>query len=146
MRILFDANVFISYLLPTENTEKAEKIHYIIDAGFEGRYMHVFPQELLSEIRKKIKGKPYLAKHITQEDAEEFIAILSTVAELISPLTEQIPQFSRDKKDDYLVAYAAVGECDYLVTGDEDLLIIKQVGKLKIVNPAEFYEILKKIR
>ena len=145
MRTLLDANVFISYLLPTKDSEKSETIHAIVDAGFEGKYTHVFPQELLDEMQKKLKNKPYLVEHIRQEDAEEFISLLSGVAELVPPITEDIPAVTRDVKDDYLLAYATVGECDYLVTGDPDLLVVKQVGKLKIVKPAAFYEILKKI-
>jgi len=142
MRILFDANVFISYLLPTKQSNKADKIHAIIEAGFERKYTHVFPQELLDEIQKKIAEKPYLVKNITKEDAMEFIAILSEVAEILPPITEEIPAVSRDIQDDYLLAYATVGECEYLVTGDDDLLVLKQVGDVKIVSPADMYEIL----
>ncbi len=143
MKVIFDANVFISYLLPTRNTNKAEAIHYIVDAGFEGKYTLVFPQELIAEIRKKVRGKQYLIKHIAEEDVNEFVVIISSVAEFIPPIIEDIPIMTRDPKDDYLLAYGVVGECDYLVTGDDDLLILKQVENLKIIKPAEFLEIIK---
>lgn len=145
MRVLLDANIFISYLLPTKDSEKQHTIHAIVDAGFESVYTIVFPKELLTEMRIKVKEKPYLTKYITQSDAEEFIELLKSVAELLPPMSENIPTVTRDKKDDYLLAYAMVGECDYLVSGDRDLKVIKQVEQLKIVSPAEFYKIIKQI-
>jgi putative PIN family toxin of toxin-antitoxin system len=78
----------------------------------------VFTEELLSEMRKKIREKPYLTKHIRQDEMEQFITLLTSVGELLKPITEEIPAVTRDKKDDYLLAYGMVGECDYLVTGD----------------------------
>lgn len=144
MRTLIDANVFISYLLPTKDSQKSTTIQTIVEAGFSGQYTIVFPQELIAEIRKKVKEKTYLAKYITSEDVEEFVKLLETVAEFLEPITEEIPAVTRDAKDDYLLAYATVGQCDYLVSGDPDLLVLKKVGKLQIVSPSEFYQILKR--
>ena len=62
---------------------------------------------------------------------------------MLPPIEEEIPQVTRDKKDDYLLAYASVAEADYLVSEDDDLLVIKQIEKLKIVSPLKFSEILK---
>jgi putative PIN family toxin of toxin-antitoxin system len=142
MRVLLDANIFISYLLPTKDSETSNTIHSVVDAGFAGKYTLVFPQELLSEMRKKTAEKPYLVKHIVQEDMEEFIKLLISAGEMVRPIAEKIPAATRDVKDDYLIAYTLIGECDYLVTGDEDLLDVKEVGKLKIVSPSEFQRIL----
>jgi putative PIN family toxin of toxin-antitoxin system len=142
MRVLLDANILISYLLPTKDSEKSTTIHSIIDAGFAGNYTVVFPQELLSEMRNKIKEKPYLAKHIRQDEMEQFLTLLTSVGELLTPITEEIPVVTQDAKDDYLIAYAMVGECDYLVTGDPDVLDIEKIGHLQIVSPAAFLKIL----
>jgi uncharacterized protein len=142
MKVLLDANIFISYLLPTKDSEKSTTIQSIVDAGFAGQYTVVFPQELLSEMRKKIQEKPYLIKHIRQEEMEQFITLLTSVGELLTPITEEIPVVTRDAKDDYLVAYAMVGECDYLVTGDPDVLVVKKIGHLQIVSPAAFQKII----
>jgi len=144
MRVLIDANVFISYLLPKKDSKKSETIHTIVDAGFEGIYTSIFPQELIDEIKKKLTEKPYLVKHISKEDGEEFIALLMNVVEILPPIAEDIPEVTRDKKDDYLLAYGLVGECDYLVSGDPDLLELKQIEDLKIIKPSEFYKVLNK--
>ena len=53
-----------------------------------------------------------------------------------------MPRFSRDPKDDYLIAYAVVGEADFLVTGDKDLLVLRQIGDVRIVTVQELISIL----
>ncbi len=141
MRVLTDTNVFISYLL---DPEKDEKLQYVVEAGFEGEYTPILPQEVFDELKRKLAIKSFLIQHIPKSASEKFIKALSIVVELIPPIAEPIPEVSRDKKDDYLLAYGVVGEADYLVSGDDDLQVLKQVGNVKIVSPAEFYEILKK--
>ena len=67
------------------------------------------------------------------------------VAEPMLTITEEIPPVSRDPKDDYLLAYGLVGGADYLVTGDEDLLTLRDVEGLKIVSPREFVTLLESL-
>jgi hypothetical protein len=49
---------------------------------------------------------------------------------------ESLPIHSRDEKDDALLACAFGGNCDYLVTGDEDLLVLN--GKKRIRENANY--------
>lgn len=69
--------------------------------------------------------------------------ILLAVAEMIPSIEQGIPAVSRDRKDDYLLAYAVVGAADFLETGDDDLLVLKKVGNLRIVSPPAFAEMLR---
>lgn len=141
MRVLFDTNIFISYLL---KSDKDKTITTIIEAGFENKYKLLLPHDVINELNKKLTKKKYLARHILKTDAQEFIEALTTIIEEIPVITEPIPQVGRDKKDDYLLAYAVIGEADYLVSGDEDLQILKEIHGVKIVSPIEFLEILKR--
>lgn len=140
MRVLFDANVLISYLL----TPKEEgTITTVIESGFKEKYQLLLPSELITELRKKIAEKAYLSQKISKSSTQKFITALSAIAEILSPITESIPKVGRDFKDDYLLAYAMVGDADYLVTGDDDLLVLKQIHKIKIVSPLEFLQVLE---
>ncbi|WP_256213868.1 putative toxin-antitoxin system toxin component, PIN family [Parapedobacter indicus] len=47
---------------------------------------------------------------------------------------------SRDAKDNYLLALSKDGAADYLITGDPDLLILKQYGKTTILTMAESWK------
>jgi len=44
----------------------------------------------------------------------------------------------RDKKDNFLLALCQDGNADFLLTGDEDLLIIKKFGKTRIMSMTEY--------
>lgn len=139
MRVLFDTNIFISYLL---KSEPDSPITIIIEGAFENKYTLLLPHEVIAEFHKKIREKEYLATHISSEEAVEFAELLKTVAEEIPVITGEIPRISEDKKDDYLLAYAVVGRADYLVSGDEVLRKIKNVENVQLVSPAELLMIL----
>lgn len=141
MRVLIDANIFISYLL---KSDQDRTISRIIEAGFAGKFTILLPEEVIREFDKKLIEKKYLAAHISSEDAQEFTQLLESVAERIPTITEEIPAVTRDRKDDYLIAYAAVGKADYLVSGDEDLEALGKVEDITIISPAAFLQILTK--
>ena len=52
------------------------------------------------------------------------------------------PKVCRDPDDDYIVAAAVSADCDFLVTGDKDLLALKNFEDMKIVTPREFAELV----
>lgn len=141
MRVLFDTNVFISYLL---HKDKNNIFATIIEAGFKKKFALLLPEELLNELKVKIIEKKYLIKFISKSEAKDFIDLISEISEIIPQITENLPVVVRDKKDDYLIAYGTVGNADYLVSGDKDLLVLKKIGNLIIVSPALFHKILTK--
>ena len=55
-----------------------------------------------------------------------FVKILSKIA------------VCRDAKDDYLLALAIDSKADFLITGDKDLLTIKQIETTKIISFKDF--------
>jgi len=139
MRVLFDTNVLISYLL----TPKTGTINTIVEAAFERKFQLLLPNEVVTELKKKIAKKSYLSEKISKSSIQKFTNAFSTIAEVLLPITQPIPKIGRDFKDDYLLAYSVVGDADYLVTGDKDLLVLRQVYKVKIVNPSKFLKVLK---
>lgn len=86
--------------------------------------------------------KNYLSKRIHREDLDTFIELLSEAAEAIPPMTEPIPSVVRDPKDDYLLAHALMGEADYVVSGDKDLLTLEDVEGITFVTAGEFVDLL----
>lgn len=141
MRVLLDANIFISYLLYPEHDSPSA---LLIRAAIRGEFMLLLPDDLLREFARKVRQKPYLAKRIQPDNIYTLESILGEIAETIPHISEPIPTVTRDPKDDYLIAYALVGEADYLVTGDRDLLVIEQFDTVKIVTPRDFLTIFGK--
>jgi putative PIN family toxin of toxin-antitoxin system len=102
-------------------------------------------EALLDEFVSKIPKKQLLAARITPGELAAFVSILRQVGEFIPEITEEIPAVTRDPKDDYLLAYAVVGEADYLITGDEDLLVLQRVGSVKIIKPSDFADLIEDV-
>lgn len=140
LRALIDTNVLVSYLL-TPNPQGT--IASIVIAAFEGKYTLLISEALATELGNTIRGRKQLAKRISVEQAEKFIEVLRVIAEPVSEISESIPSVTRDPKDDYLLAYALLGRADYLVTGDDDLLVLGEIEGVKIVPPVEFRRILR---
>lgn len=139
MRVLLDANILISYLLTTRDDSP---IRIVVKAAITGAYTLLLHEAITTEMIRKVRTKPYLSARITGEDLQMLFEVLWQVADEIEPVLEEIPPVTRDPKDDYLLAYALVGQADYLVTGDDDLLSLGEVTGLKIVRPREFAGLL----
>ena len=139
MRVLLDANLFLSFLLhPTRDSAAV----CLVRAAFEGRFTLLVPDRLLEEIESQGSGKPYLAARIPGPALKGLVDLIRSAAEFVPAIGEPIPSLTRDPKDDYLVAYAVLGRADYLVTGDLDLLTMGDVEGVKIVSPRAFLDLL----
>lgn len=136
-RVLLDANILISYML---HPHAERPITQVVRAGVLGAFTLLLPAALLEEMSAKSAKKPYLAARIDPAEVAQFAAILRRAGETIAAITELIPAVTRDPKDDYLLAYAVIGLADYLLTGDEDLLVLRQVQGVTICSPREFIE------
>ncbi|MDQ6693586.1 MAG: PIN domain-containing protein [Chloroflexota bacterium] len=168
MRALLDANIFISFLLPSQ---RATSITEIVEAGLAGEFTLLITSALLEELARRVRTKHYLAARISMEKLQDLVDLLAESSDEIPEIVESIPAISRDRKDDvttqlpswivdaesipaisrdrkddYLLAYSAVGEADYLVTGDDELLSLREVEGIKIVTPSEFLAILTQQR
>lgn len=139
MRVLFDANVLISYLLFPKNPGT---ITTIFNALEQRRFDLLLPEMLLKELLVTIAQKPKLTTRITRSELKAFQKLLIDMSEPIPWIDEPFPTLCRDPNDDYLLAYAVVGEANYLVTGDDGLLTLKQVGNVQIIAPAAFARLL----
>lgn len=118
-RVLFDANVFISYLL---NPSGTSAINRVVDLCLSGEVQTIVALELLEEVERKAKTKPDLAKRIEPRAVDLFVQTLLDIGELVTVGAAEDRVRLRDTKDSYLLRAAEAGEVDFLVTGDRDLL------------------------
>lgn len=140
MRVLVDTNVLISFLL---KPQEGGAIRAIFRAFVADRFTLLLPEWLINELTTSVTTKPRLSKRISTEQLHRFTALLKLSAEQIDEIEIPIPTLTRDPDDDYILAYALVGAADYLVTGDKDLLALRDlITGLAIVTPAQFVELL----
>jgi uncharacterized protein len=145
MRVLFDANVLVSYLLPpADHTRVVSRAMGLI---FDGVATLVLPEELIVELERTLSTKPYLRDRIPPADVAAFMSRLLEIGEVLSRVSEPIPAILRDRKDDYLIAAGIEGDADYLVTGDKDLLALRDhLQRPRVVTAAEFVAIVEQAR
>jgi putative PIN family toxin of toxin-antitoxin system len=127
--IVLDTNVLISAVLSPNGTARnalngAIANYRIIQSG--ATY-----EELVSRIQKK-----KFDKYISVEDRIDFLAMIRRYSEFIS-VKARITLCS-DPDDNKFLDLAIAEKAEYLITGDQDLLVIGSLENTKIVKPAEF--------
>ena len=128
MRIIIDTNIWISYLI--------SKRMKALDAFFERTdYVLLFSQSLLDELIE-VTQRTKFKKYFNQDDIYKVLKMLELKSELINVSSEIT--ICRDEKDNYLLSLAVDGKADFLITGDDDLLIIRKINHTEIVSYKEF--------
>jgi putative PIN family toxin of toxin-antitoxin system len=131
MRIVLDSNVIIASFA-TEGL-----CHALFELCVD-QHEIIISEQILHEVTEKLKSKLKLPTLII----EEIIDYLNEIAlkELAPKLAKRI---SRDISDDFILSLADISNSDYIITGDNDLLILKKYKSTKIIKPREFWEILR---
>ena len=127
-RIVVDSNIWISSLLKPSFQSRVEVVF-----GIE--YCLLCSEMLFRELDKAIR-KPYPAKRIVHAEYGKLVSKLRTDAELVD--VHSVVEVCRDPNDNFLLALAKDGNADYLITGDNDLLVLKEFEKTKIVTLSDF--------
>src|SRR5690606_7627890 len=104
-------------------------------------YSILYCDELIDEYRAVILRDKF-KKYIKLQQALRFIELI--LPTLSSVEIKSDVKASRDVNDNYLLALSKDGAADYLITGDPDLLVLKQYEKTTILTMKEFIKIYSK--
>jgi hypothetical protein len=129
VRAVVDVNVLISAVLSAKGSS-AE----ILRASRDGQFELVVSELLLAELGRTLAYRK-LRKRIPPEKAAAFANWVGTHGSLAEDPASPPPIGSRDPDDDYLLALA-IDRRGYLITGDQDLLVLSD--ELPIRTPAQF--------
>jgi putative PIN family toxin of toxin-antitoxin system len=131
-KIIIDTNIWINFLI----TKDLSFLDKFID---NGKLKLIFSNELYSEFLE-VTERPKFKKYFHKSDIQRLTHIIDKFGILIE-VTSQIEK-CRDIKDDFLLNLAIDSNADFLVTGDLDLLEIKQISNTKILKIKELEKIL----
>jgi uncharacterized protein len=137
VRAVVDVNVLISGILSAKGPS-AE----ILRASRDGLCELVISEMLLTELNRTLRY-PKLRKRIPPEKANAFANWIRDHGTVAEDPEGPPPVRSRDPDDDYLLALA-IDRRAYLVTGDQDLLVLGD--GLPILTPARFATTLRQSR
>ncbi len=129
MRVVFDTNVLYSAL-----TAKGFCEEVLDEAAGACNIVCSTPlkQELESILARR--HKIGLATGVALEAYADLCEFVEA-----QPLPTRV---CRDKNDDVVLATAVAGMADAIVTGDDDLLVLKKFRGTRILSPRQFLEIL----
>ena len=131
IRVLPDTNIIISSVFWRGNP------HEVVRKGILGEYQLVISVEIFDEVVDKLRNK----FQFQEENIKALVDILMNSC-LIIDVTSKF-DVVRDKNDNKIVECAFDGKVDYIVTGDPDLLDLKEFKGIKIINANEFLENIK---
>jgi putative PIN family toxin of toxin-antitoxin system len=127
-RVVIDTNLWISFLI--SNTYS--KLDKLIEAN---KIKLIFSNELLYEFMDVV-ARPKLKKYFTSDDVNRILTSIQNHSDFIA--VKSHIDVCRDKKDNFLLALCNDGKADYLLTGDEDLLVLKKHKKTVILKIADY--------
>ena len=130
MRVVFDTNIFISaFVIPGSLAEKA--ILKII----EGKDSLLISKGIINEVLSVLSSK--FARD--REGLSHVAVTLSELAELVKP-GRRVKIFM-DEPDNRILECAIYGEADLLVTGDKEMLQLREYKGVKIISLKEYLEL-----
>jgi hypothetical protein len=131
-KVIIDTNIWISFLIG----KSLKGLQYDINDQF---VFIISCDEQVQEL-KEVFRKTKIKKHFTLEQTKEFFELFFEAAEIM-PLKSKV-DLCRDPKDNYLLSLATDANADYLITGDNDLLVLEKINNTQIMKYKEFEKLL----
>ena len=137
MNVILDTNIWISFLFGKQLQSVA--------SVFDNADIKVFVSpEQVAEIQA-VLSRPKIREHISHESIEAMWELMRTRCYPIEDYPA-VETSIRDAKDAYLLAMAEAIPASVIVTGDKDLLVLKQHRETAIVSYPEFLVLLSGMR
>ena len=128
MKAVFDTNVLIAAFLTEGICAK------LLIRARRRDFDMILCDGILQEFKRVLKKKFAAFPH----EMSEAVMILSAAAQDIFRRTDSMASVCRDPDDNVILDCARDAVADYIVTGDEDLLVLKNYEGISILSPSEF--------
>ena len=131
MRVILDTNVILA----------AFAGRGLANAVFElclDKHEIIISEHILSELQKNLRKK----LKMPEDKLRKIIEYLREFC-TISPYKRLDKMICRDADDVKILGLSEVAKPDYIITGDIDLLALKEFNSIPIITPREFWEISK---
>jgi putative PIN family toxin of toxin-antitoxin system len=130
--VFLDTNVLVSAV--TTRGLAADVLRVVLT-----EHTRVTGEVVLTESRRVLSRK----FGVPNAAIDEFEALLRQ-HEVVAKPAKVLDLKIRDAEDRWIVASAVAAEADVLVTGDQDLLAVRQESPVTITDPRGFWELLRR--
>ena len=133
MRIIFDNNIWISFLIGKRLSE--------LQPVFGRTDVEIYYCDELEWEFLDVAHRPKIQKYVNEQQIERVHQLMICTCHH-GTIASIDPTPVRDPKDVYLLALSEAVQADYLVTGDSDLLELNEFHQTKIVDFEAFLRML----
>lgn len=134
--ITADTNILVSALIAKGKPRK------LIKKVEQQEVNLVLSNSLIEELSGVVKRDKF-RKYVTLSNAENFVVEVRELSKIIDTKS-QFEVIKQDPDDNKILNAAYDGKADYIVSGDSDLLNLKEFEGIKIVTVSKMLEILER--
>jgi len=128
-RFVVDNNILVSALLIKNS------VSFQVISNIEERGVILYSEATILGLNQVLNRKKFV-KYFTVEEKQAFIFKLLEKAELVE--IEESINICRDPKDDKFLELAFGGKADFIITGDQDLLVLNPFRNIEIITANDF--------
>lgn len=130
IKIVLDTNIFVYFLISGQYSRLDKRLK-------SGQARLLFSEELISEFIQVVL-RPKFKKYFSEKDIYNLLDEIQNYADFIE-VNSHISS-CRDEKDNFLLALCVDGNADFLITGDEDLLVLEKFKKTIILRISDYFK------
>jgi putative PIN family toxin of toxin-antitoxin system len=135
MKVVLDLNIFVSSFFWKGNPRK------VFDRAANGLDELFTTDKILQEVTEVLSRKKF---DLDEKEIEDYIKIIESYSIKIIPRNEA-EKICRDQDDDKILQCGLEGNVDFIITGDDDLLVLEKYKDIRIVKSKEYLDILGNI-
>ena len=136
MRAVVDTNILIRALIKPQGTV-APVLRHLAERNYTLVYSAALLDELLAKlVLPRIRQKYQISDTLIQRT----IALIALRGERVEPA--RTIRICRDPNDNMLIEAALTGAAQYIVTADEDLLVLKGFEDVQMITARTFLNVL----
>ena len=139
MKIVLDTNVWLSAIF--WNGEADKLVKNCINQKIELIISEDILSEIVEVLNKESKFQKYLKNR--KQNIEDLLRTIISISTLIQTKTK-LEVVKADPKDNIILEAAIDAKVDYIISYDKHLLNMLEFRMIKILNPTEFTELIKK--
>jgi putative PIN family toxin of toxin-antitoxin system len=132
IKAVIDTKVYISGIFFSGTPRR------LLEAVLERKFLGYVSDAILAETRRVLGRDTF---HLREEQINRIVIEIEDMSEIVLP-EEKVRDVCRDSEDHIILECAVQSHADFIVTGDKDLLVLKEFLGTRIVAPADFLSII----
>jgi putative PIN family toxin of toxin-antitoxin system len=137
-RAVLDANVFVSAILTPHGAPAR-----VLTAWRAERFHLVVSEAILDEIARVLRYERIARRHgWSDEQLQVFIEDVAHLA-ILTPGRLRLAVIADDPTDDRYLESAIEGDAEYIVSGDQRLLKVREFQGIRLLTPRAFLGVLR---